>query len=65
MAQDLLVFFYFFIGQQNLRQECLQLRHGWILVLWSLDIINLGMGGLSLRENNYNLQIQLVLTYCC
>lgn len=45
MGQDLLVFFYFFIGQQNLRQECLQLRHGWILVLWSLDIINLGMGG--------------------
>lgn len=41
----------FFIGQQNLRQECQQLRHGQILVLWSLNIIK--CRGLSLREKKY------------
>ena len=50
----------FFKGQQNLRQECQQLRQGQILVLWSLNIIK--CGGLFKRKKNTNaIDLKLLL----
>lgn len=43
----------FFIGKQNLGQECQQLRHGQIPVLWSLNIIKLGGGGKLFKRKKY------------
>lgn len=42
VGQDLWFSSLFFIGQQNMRQECQQLRHGQILALWSLSITKFG-----------------------
>lgn len=58
----------FFIGKQNLGQECQQLRHGQIPVLWSLNIIKLGGGVNSLREKNTNaigFKLLLLKSYFC
>lgn len=49
----------FFIDNVNMRQECQQLRHGQILVLWSLSITK--FGDLSLREKKITNAINLKL----
>lgn len=55
MGQDLLVFFYFFIGQQNLRQECLPTAKTWVDPGFvEPRYYKFGDGRLSLGENNTN-----------
>lgn len=59
-GSGLVGFLLLLIGQQNLRQVCQQLKHGQILVLWSLNIIK--FGGLSLSEKITNaIDLKLLL----